>query len=80
MTLQPGNRLGDVFRRGEISDSPTRHRKRFADAVDDDGKVFDFLTERSDGDMFLAVVDEFFVNFVLNNDDIVPHGDFRKAF
>lgn len=76
VALNPGCRFDNVPWSGGIAQSPAGHGKGFRDAVDDDGHFFDLIRNPGDGVVFFAVVDQFFVDLIGDNQQIVPDTNF----
>src|SRR3954468_14743379 len=79
MALDVVDGFGHRFRRGQITETPSRHRVSFAETVDRDGEVVGFLRDRRDADVFRVVIDELLVNLVGENVDVFLRSDLNDA-
>jgi len=75
VALQHVDGGSDFLRSGGVTEAPAGHGVGFGETVDGDGEVGDFLAEGSDGDVGLVGVNEFFVDFVGQDEDVFAHGD-----
>ena len=75
MALDGIDRFRHRFRRGEIAETPTRHRIGFAEPVDCDREIVGFLRERRDAHVLCAVINELLVNLVGQNINVLFSGD-----
>ncbi len=73
------DRLGQRFGRGGVAETPTGHRIGLGEAVDGDGEVVEFVAERGDGDMLGLAVNEFFVDFIREDDDLLFQRDIAQG-
>ena len=75
LTLEAVDSGADVFGGKRPADTPAGHGVGFADAVDDDGAFADFFAEGCEGAECVTGEDEFFVDFVGEDDDVFFDGD-----
>ena len=80
MALNGIDRSGHRFRRGDISEPPTRHRVGFAESVNRDRQIVSLLRERRDADVFRIVINQFFVDLVGQDVDVFLRRDLNDRF
>ena len=68
----------EPFRTRRVPDARACHGIGFGKAVQDDG-TFAHTGQRGDADVFLAVKDDLFIDFVADDDEIMPDRQIRDA-
>src|SRR5512145_250004 len=71
LRLDVNRGFDDVFRSRRVPKSPTRSRKRLAETVAGDGQVENVIVQAADADVFFIVVDQFLVDFIRDDGDVV---------
>ena len=72
------NRDGDADRCGDIPAAPAGHRLGFAESVDGDGEIVDFLAQAGETCGNRAIIGNFLVDFVGEHEDFFFNGDFGE--